>query len=148
MAQIAAGIAFKYGTMAGEGTKPTTWTHVPDVTDIPEIGGDVETIETTTLDNREYKTYAPTLKDTGGAIGLTAMDTAEFRTAWAGFVEASNSEYGAAACIEIPAPLNKRIWFPAKAVNLGFGGAAVNTVLTVAGYFTVLDDPVEEDLNA
>lgn len=146
MAQLAAGVAFKYGAMGADGTKPTSWTHVPGVTDIPEIGGDVESIETTTLDNLEFKTYVPGLKDTGGALSLTANDSDEFRTAWKGFVEASNSENGAAACIEIPAPLSKRIWFPAKAVNLGFGGAAVNAVLTATGYFTVLDDPIEEDL--
>lgn len=76
------------------------------------------------------------------------MDTKEFRAAWAGFVEASNSENGAAACIEIPEPLNKRIWFPARAVSLGFGGAAVNSALTATAYFTVLDDPEEEDITA
>ena len=146
MAQLAAGVAFKYGAMGAGGTKPTEWTHLPGVTDIPEIGGDVESIETTSLDQTEYKTYVPGLKDTGGAISLTANDTNEFRTAWKGFVEASNTENGAAACIEIPAPLSKRIWFPAKAVNLGFGGAAVNSVLTATAYFTVLDDPTEEDL--
>lgn len=148
MAQLAAGVAFKYGAMGAGGTKPTEWTHIPGITEIPEIGGDVETIETTSLDNLEYKTYIPALKDTGGALGLTAMDSRELRAAWKGFVEASNTENGAAACIEIPAPLSKRIWFPAKAINMAFGGASVNAALITTAYFTVLDDPIEEDIEA
>lgn len=148
MAQITAGVAFKYGTMGAGKTKPSEWIHIPGVSEIPEIGGDVETIETTSLDNLEYKTYLPSLKDTGGALGLTAMDSRELRAAWKGFVEASNTENGAAACIEIPAPLSKRIWFPAKAINMAFGGASVNAALTTTAYFTVLDDPIEEDIEA
>ena len=148
MAQITAGIKFKYGSMGVSGTKPSEWTAIPDVTEIPEIGGDVDTIESTTLDNMEYKTYISALKDTGGAISVSAMDTPEFRTAWAGFVTAAKGENGAAACIEIPAPLNKRIWFPASAVSLGFGGAQVNSALTISGYFTVLGEPQEEALGA
>lgn len=108
----------------------------------------METIETTTLDNLEYKTYITGLKDTGGAMAVTAMDTPEFRTAWAAFVTASESANGAAVSIKIPAPLNKRIWFPASAVPLGFGGATVNSALTVTAYFTMLSEPTEEDLEA
>ena len=148
MAQITAGVSFKFGTMTSADTAPTSWTKLPEVTEIPEIGGDVENIEVTSLDNLEYKTYIAGLKDTGGAMSLTAYDTPEFRTAWAAFVEASKGTNGAAACIEIPAPLNKRIWFPASAVPLGFGGAAINSALTVTAYFTMLREPTEEDINA
>lgn len=31
MAQISAGVAFKYGAMGADGTKPAEWTHIPDV---------------------------------------------------------------------------------------------------------------------
>ena len=146
MAQITAGVAFKYGTMAGEGTKPTEWIHVPDITEIPGLDDDVETYDSTTLDNREYMTSVPGLKNPGGIKEISGYDTPAFRAAWDGFVEATNSTYGAAACIEIPAPINKRIWFPAAAVPYKFAGAAVNSLLSSLGRYTVLGEPIEEDL--
>ena len=148
MAQLAAGVAFKYGAMGAGGTKPTEWTHIPGITEIPEIGGDVETIETTSLDNLEYKTYINGLKDTGGSIGMTANDTREFREAWDAFVEASKTENGAWAAITIPAPLNKRMVFKADAAPLGFGGAAVNAVLTTTAYVTPMSEPQWSDVTA
>lgn len=149
MAQSTAGISFGWAAGTGTDTAPTSFTHIPGITDIPEVGNDApETIETTSLDNLEYKTYINGLKDTGGSIGMTANDTREFREAWDAFVEASKTENGAWAAITIPAPLNKRMVFKADAAPLGFGGAAVNAVLTTTAYVTPMSEPQWSDVTA
>lgn len=142
MAQITAGVAFSWGAGQAGGTAPTSWTHIPDITEIPAIGNsEPETHETTSLDNKEYKTYISGLKDTGGAIGLTANDTPEFRAAWEAFVTASKGENGAWASVAIPEPINRRMTFKAEASPLGFGGASINGVLTTTAYTTPLSEP-------
>lgn len=148
MAQATAGISFGWAAGTSSDTAPSSFTHIPGITDIPEIGNDApETLETTSLDNLEYKTYINGLKDTGGAVGLTANDTREFRSAWDAFVAACKAENGAWAAITIPAPLNKRMVFKADAAELGFGGAAVNGVLTTTAYVTPLSEPEWSDVN-
>ena len=141
MAQITAGVDFSWGTGTSSDTKPNSWTHIPDITEIPEVGGEAETYESTSLDNKEYKTYISGLKDLGGSLGLTANDTPEFRTAWKAFVTASKGENGAWAAITIPAQINERMVFKAEATPLGFGGASINGILTTTAYVTPISEP-------
>lgn len=148
MAQKTAGVSFGWTAGTAGDTPPTSFTHIPGITDIPEIGGETETYETTSLDNLEYKTYIDGLKDTGGAIGLTANDSPEFRTAWEAFVTASGAENGAWAAITIPAPINKRMVAKARASALGFGGAAINGVLTTTAYVTLTSEPQWVEVSA
>lgn len=141
-AQITAGVDFSWAAGTASDTPPTSWTHIPGITEIPEIGNsEPETYETTTLDNLESKTYINGLKDTGGALGLTANDSPEFRAAWEAFVTASRAENGTWASITIPAPINQRMTFKASATPLGFGGASINGVLTTTAYITPLSEP-------
>lgn len=148
-AQITAGVDFSWAAGTGSDTPPTAWTHIPGITEIPEIGNsEPETYETTTLDNLQSKTYIDGLKDTGGALGLTANDSAAFRTAWEAFVTASKSENGAWASIAIPSPINQRMTFKASATPLGFGGASINGVLTTTAYITPLSEPQWSDTSS
>lgn len=147
MAQITAGIDFGYAAGTAAGTVPSSWTHIPDITDIPEIGAsEPETYESTSLDNLEYKTYVAGLKDLGGALGLTVNDTPEFRAAWKAFVTASEGEYGAWASILIPAPINQRLTMKVQATPYGFGGASINGILTNTAYITPLSEPEWSDV--
>ena len=142
MAQITAGIDFGYAAGTSAGTAPTSFTHIPDITDIPEIGAsEPETYESTSLDNLEYKTYVAGLKDLGGALGLTVNDTPEFRTAWEAICTAAEGEYGAWASITIPAPINERLVFKAEPTPYGFGGASINGILTNTAYITPTSEP-------
>lgn len=140
MAQITAGIGVYWGIAGENDAKPTDWTKIQGITSIPEIGGSPETIETTSLDNLEYKTYANGLKDTGGALQLQANDTPEFRVAAKALLEAqkTNKIYYA---IDIPAPISEHMVFQGKANPLGFGGAEVNGVLTTSLYVTPATEP-------
>lgn len=142
MAQITAGIKVKWGTSATAGVAPTSWTAIPGITEIPEIGGAPETFETTSLDNLEYKTYIDGLKDTGGALALVANDTPEFREAVDALITAQDGEnnhiwFG----IEIPSPIDEHMKFEGKAAPLGFGGASINGVLTTTLYVTPTSEP-------
>lgn len=145
MAQNTAGISLSYGVEATAGTAPTTWTKIPGISEIPEIGGSPETYEDTTLDNLEFKTYTDGLKDTGGALGFSANDTPAFRTAVTNLITAQNAaaEEGKATWfkIEIPEPVDENMKFTGKATPLGFGGASINSVLTTTLYITVTGEP-------
>lgn len=145
MAQITAGIKVKWGSGTAS-TTPTSWTALPGITEIPEIGGAPETYETTSLDNLEYKTYVDGLKDTGGALAFVANDTPEFREAVEALIAAQGQTdaviwFG----IEIPAPIDQHMKFKGEAAPLGFGGAAINGVLTTTLYITPTGEPAWAD---
>lgn len=146
MAQITAGIHFFYAPETTAGTQPTTgFVRIPGITELPEIGGAPETYESTSLDNLEYKTYVEGLKDTGGALGITANDTPEFRSAVDTMISAQDTAEASSKSlwffITIPAPINKQLAFPGKATPLGFGGASINGVLTTTLYVTATGEP-------
>ena len=146
MAQITAGIHLHYAPETTAGTQPTSgFVRIPGITELPEIGGAPETYETTSLDNLEYKTYVEGLKDTGGALGISANDTPEFRSAVDAMITAQDTaeESGKTLWffIVVPAPINKQMAFPGKATPLGFGGAAINGVLTTTLYVTPSGEP-------
>ncbi len=142
MAQITAGIKLLWGTSASAEAKPTTWTHIKGITEMPEIGGAPETYETTSLDNLEFKTYIDGLKDTGGALSFTANDTAEFRSAVRTLITAQEDEDNFTwFCIDVPSPVGENMTFQGKASPLGFGGAAINGVLTTTLSITASSEP-------
>ena len=66
--------------VAGTGSTGT-WTALPNMTEIPDIGGTQESIEVTTLDNTQH-TYMGGLKDVGDSLDFTFLHTPEgFATA-------------------------------------------------------------------
>jgi hypothetical protein len=146
MAQITAGIKLKYAVETTAGTKPTSGlVAIPGISEIPEIGSSPETYETTTLDNLEFKTYIDGLKDTGGALGFTANDTPEFRTAVSTLISAQETALAGGKnvwfFIEVPDPIGETLSFTGKASPLGFGGASINGVLTTTLYVTATGEP-------
>lgn len=142
MAQITAGVKVAWGTSTSATTKPTTWHHIKGITEIPEIGGAPETYETTSLDNLVFKTYEDGLKDTGGALGITANDTPEFRTEVKNMIAAQETSGNYMwLCIDIPKPISEHMVFKTKATPLGFGGASINGVLTSTLYVTPTSEP-------
>lgn len=62
---ISAGSKLSYGALGSGGTMPSTWTDLLGCTEIPEIGGSPDTVESTTLDNLKYRTYVKGLQDLG-----------------------------------------------------------------------------------
>lgn len=159
MAQNTAGIKLYYKAESGASTVPptkpagdaNTWTAVPGIVEMPEIGGTPDSFETTTLDNLVYKTYTTGLLDVGGTLTFKANDTAEFRTA-IGAVSPSSGLLGAQAtamaaggklwfAIDVPAPVDKYLAFQGVASALGFGGASINGLLQINLNVTPTSEP-------
>lgn len=134
MAQITAGVKLYYQVETVAGTRPaSTWTQIPGVTELPEIGASPDTLETTTLDNLQYKTYIPGLLDTGGVLSITFNDTDSFRTIYTTMMGAQTTAAASGLSlwfkIFVPSPINRNLAFQGKLSPLGFAGAAVNGVL-------------------
>lgn len=64
MYKISAGSKLSYGELAN-GAFPLSWTDLKGCTEIPEIGGAPDTVESTTLDNLVYRSYVKGLQDLG-----------------------------------------------------------------------------------
>ena len=87
-----AGMHLYYVVEASAGTRPTTGlTKIPEVKSIPSFNPAPETIDSTTLEETEYRTYVQGLKDLGGALEFGANITAELITAWASCVSAHDA---------------------------------------------------------
>lgn len=131
------------------GTKPVTnYYKVPGVTDLPDLDFDPDTIETTSYDNEEFKSYLPGLKDTGGIISLPANYTEYGVGMWDGMaatIEADTTGIKAWILISIKGTTTK--WFiPAKLVATGVPTAPVNDKVSTSYKFTVLGDIVKETI--
>lgn len=125
------------------GTMPTTnFYKVPQVTDLPSLDFDPDTIETTSYDNLEYKSYLPGLKDTGGIITMEANYTEYGVAMWddmAADIEADTTGIKAWILIAIPGTTTR--WFiPASLVECGIPSAPVNDRVSITYKFTVLGD--------
>lgn len=127
------------------GTMPVTDYYViPQVTDIPDLDFEPDTIETTSYDNLEYKSYLPGLKDTGGIISLEANFTQYGVEMWDDIVTkllpATNTT-GKKAWIFISIVGTTRKWFiPINPVLTGLPSSPVNDKVTINYNFTVAGD--------
>ena len=65
MFNISAGSKLSYGSLTTGGEFPSTYTDLKACTQIPDIGGAPDTVETTTLDNEKYRSYIKGLQDLG-----------------------------------------------------------------------------------
>ena len=67
-----AGIQLLYAVETVAVTRPTTgYTRIYGAKTTPSLNPSPETLETTTLDETEFKTYIDGLKDLGGALEFT-----------------------------------------------------------------------------
>ena len=78
-----AGIHLKYAVEETAGTRPTTgYVDLVGVKSTPSLNPSPDTLETTTLNEEEYKTYINGLKDLGGALEFTFNMSEELITIW------------------------------------------------------------------
>ena len=143
-----AGISVNYAAEATAGTRPTSgYTKLTGIKSIPELNPAPDTLETTTLDETEYKTYIPGLKDLGGALEFSANLTQAFVDEWEALMEACEtaSDDGKKVwfCIVIPG-LTKSLYFPGEPTPLGMPGAEVSAVLETTAYITATGAPIWE----
>lgn len=135
-----AGVTIQYAVETSAGTMPTTgYTALTGITSIPDINPEPSNLETTTLDELEYRTYIPGLKDVGGALPLGANNTEAFQTEWAELVEESDTgkETGLSTWFSVVIPgLTKAFYFAGTPSPLGLSAIEVDSVLSIEAYIT------------
>lgn len=117
------------------------WNEIPNIVELPEIGGTPDALEATDLSNTAYKTYVQGLLDTGGALAIKVNDSLAFRT------EIDDLETAALSNkiwfrINIPDPIDKSMIFSGESVKIGFGGASINGILQNTFTLVPTSEPV------
>lgn len=144
---ISAGVKLYYSIEGTPGARPTIlsdYTQLLGVKEIPEINPEPETIESTTLDNIEYKTYVEGLKDLGGSLGFTFNLTQEFVTAWEELITASitgEAEQKKTWFVIIIPGITKALYFTGKPSPLGLPAISVNSLLEITAYIVPTGEP-------
>lgn len=141
------GVQLHYAVESSAGTRPTTgYTRIYGIKSTPSLNPAPEAIETTTLDELEYKTYVDGLKDLGGALEFTFNLTEELIGKWDALMDA----YEAAKAqnlntwfaIVVPG-LSEAFYFPGNPSAMGLPETSVNTVLEITNYITPVGAPVK-----
>ena len=142
-----AGIHLYYAVEETANTRPTAKTAYKDlegVKSIPSLNPAPETLETTTLNETEYKTYVDGLKDLGGALEFTFNLTQSLVTMWEELMEAYEAAKAAGKAvwffIDIPG-LTEGLYFTGNPSSMGIPEASVSAVLEITNYITPTGAP-------
>ena len=144
------GIKVSYAFEETAGTRPTAgYTHIPQIKEIPELNPSPETLETTSFDNLQYRTYVDGLKDPGGTLDFLANLTQELYTMWqapttgvmAQWEEAKKAGKAMYLCIDIPG-ITESCYISVIPSELGLPSASVNSVLEITLHFTAEGEPI------
>lgn len=146
-----AGIQLLYAVETTAGTRPTTasaYTRIKGAKSTPSLNPAPDTLETTTLDETEYKTYIDGLKDLGGSLEFTFNLTEELIDAWDTLMTAYEAAKLAGKatwfCIVVPG-LTKAFYFTGNPSEMGLPETEVNTVLEITNYITPTNAPAKFD---
>lgn len=143
-----AGVTVGYAVESIAGERPATgYTKIPDIKEVPEMNPEPETLESTTLEETEYKTYIEGLKDLGGALSFLANFTTELETAWAALVSAYTTakDSGKSTWFEVKHPkLEKSVFFTGQPSAMGLPSMGVNSILETNLYITPTNAPAWE----
>ena len=142
------GIKVSYAFEAVAGTRPTSgYTWIEGVKEIPELNPAPDTLETTSFDNLEYKTYINGLKDLGGSLSFTANLTQALFDEWNGaggvmaqYATAKEAGKSMWLAIDIPG-ISKACFFTVEPSKIGVPSASVNEVLETSLNMTPTGEP-------
>lgn len=143
-----AGIHLYYAVEQTAGTRPTTksdYTDLVGVKSIPSLNPAPETLETTDLNQTEYKTYIDGLKDLGGALEFNFNLTQDLVDMWEDMMEAYEATKATNKSvwflIDIPG-LTNGLYFPGNPSSMGIPEAEVSSVLEITNYITPTGAPI------
>lgn len=140
-----AGVQLLYAPETTAGTRPTTgYTRIKGIKSTPSLNPSPDTLETTTLDELEYKTYIDGLKDIGGALEFTFNLTEELYDAWEGLMTAYETAKttNKAMWFEILIPgLTNAVFFTGNPSAMGLPETEVSAVLETTNYITPTNAP-------
>lgn len=143
-----AGVSLSYAVESTAGTRPTTaYVKITGLKEVPDMNPAPDTLESTTLDELEYKTYVNGLKDLGGALGFTFNLTQEFITLWEALISAHGTAKaaGKGTWFQIIIPgITKALAFKGQPSELGLPGISVNSVIEASAYITPVGEPAWE----
>lgn len=134
-----AGMRLYYVVEAEAGTRPTSGlAKIPEVKSIPSFNPSPETIDSTTLEETEYRTYVEGLKDLGGALEFGANVTEDLITAWENCVAAHDALTGGKVMwfYIIHDKLTKAVAFEGDPSPLGLNESSVGSMLETTLYIT------------
>lgn len=141
------GVQLHYAVETKAGERPTSnYTRIYGIKSTPSLNPAPDTIETTTLDELEYKTYVDGLKDLGGALEFTFNLTEELIEKWDALMDAyeSAAEEGLRTWFAIVVPgLSEAFYFAGNPSSMGLPETSVNTVLEITNYITPVGAPVK-----
>ena len=144
-----AGVKLAYAVEETAGTRPTSgYTRIYGAKSTPSLNPSPDTLETTTLDELEYKTYIDGLKDLGGALEFTFNLTEELIEAWDTLMTAyeAGKLAGRATWFTIIIPgLSESFYFTGNPSNMGLPETSVNAVLEITNYITPTNAPEKFD---
>lgn len=142
------GVHLKYAVEETAGTRPTAasaYTDLEGIKSIPSMNPTPDNLETTTLNETEYKTYIPGLKDLGGSLGFTFNLSEALKTAWEGLVTASTAALAAGKqtwfYVDVPG-LTEGLYFPGIPSAMGLPELGVNSVAEVENSITPTGAPI------
>ena len=128
-----------YATEANAGTMPTSGlTKIPEIKSIPSFNPSPDVIDSTTLEETEFRTYVAGLKDLGSALEFGANLTEDLISVWTNCNSAyANLSGGKAMWFYIVhSGLNKSIAFEGEPSPLGLNEATVGSMLETTLYIT------------
>lgn len=142
-----AGVQLWYAVESTAGTRPTSgYTRIYGVKSTPSLNPAPDTLETTTLDETEYKTYIDGLKDLGGALEFTFNLTESLITTWETLMNAYETakltNKATWFCIVVPG-LSKAFYFTGNPSEMGLPETEVNAVLEITNYITPTNAPAK-----
>lgn len=140
-----AGVQLLYAVEETANTRPTSgYTRIKGIKSTPSLNPSPETLETTTLDELEYKTYIDGLKDLGGALEFTFNLTEELIEKWDELMSAYETAKasGKATWFTIVIPgLTESFYFTGNPSAMGLPETSVSTVLEITNYITPTNAP-------
>ena len=139
------GARFGYKTETTAGTRPSSFDNIPNPKSIPEFNPEPNTGDTTSLNNTEYTSYIPLLKDLGGALGFGIGMSAKLLNDWNAMCDAAEAAeaQGKRTWFVIYHPgLPDSVFFTGKPTKLGMPAMEVNSVWDTTVYVTPTNEPV------
>lgn len=141
------GVQLAYAVETEEGVRPTGgYKELKGPKTTPSLNPSPDTLETTTLNETEYKTYIDGLKDLGGALEFTFNLTEELITQWDALMTAYEAAKatGKATWFTIIIPgLKDSFYFTGNPSAMGLPETSVNAVLEITNYITPTSAPAK-----
>ena len=143
---VSLGVKLGYCVETTAGTRPSTsYTNLPGITSVPSFDPQPENIETTTLNETEYRTYVQGLKGVENAefgYYLSQDFVTAYNTMYSAYETAKASNKGMWFVIHFPTTsgFNKDFFFRGQPSKLGLPGIEVNSV--ISGNFTITPEQI------